>query len=167
MGRKGKSNMSESGGKLPSNATVYDGISNLPAKIGSNQRWVLQREFQVEGGPIRISYEGKGTYESGNPNTTAVNGQGWKSTASLKKVYKDRTNMDSRNPKPGYVMTGRDSNGNQIWEKIKKDKYKPVLVTLGLSQASRDTLRGIEQGVRQRQKRNEANRRAVRRGMGL
>lgn len=68
---------------------------------------------------------------SGDPNTTAVNNQGWKSTASLKSAYKDRTSMDSRSPKPGYVMTGFDSNGDQIWKKIKKDKYKPVLVDIG------------------------------------
>lgn len=129
-GRAGASGMSAGSRKLPSNAVVYDGISNLPTKIEPNQRWVLQREFQVEGGQIRVSYEGKGTYESDDPNTTAVNNQGWKSTASLKKAYKDRTSMDSRSPRPGYVMTGRDSNGNQIWEKIKKDKFKPVLVTM-------------------------------------
>lgn len=165
MGRKGNSGMVGSGSApIRSNATVYDGISGLPSRIGSNQRWVLQREYAVEGGGTHRAFEGKGTYEANDHDTVARN-QGFKSTSALKNAYKSRT----ESVKVGdQAWTGkRDSNGNMIWGKVTKNEYKPVLVTLGLSQASRDTLRGIEQGVRQRQKRDEANRRAVRRGMGL
>lgn len=41
MGRKGSSDMGDSSAPIKSNATAYDGISSIPNKIGSNQRWVL------------------------------------------------------------------------------------------------------------------------------
>ena len=128
-GRGSGSGMSGgSSASIKSNATVYNGISNIPNKIGENQRWVLQREYAVEGGGTHKSFEGKGTYEAGDHDTVARN-EGWKSTASLKKAYKDRTSS----VKVGdQAWTGkRDSNGNMIWGKVTKNKYRPVLVTLG------------------------------------
>jgi len=132
MSRKGSSGMSSNGagsGSAPirSNATAYDGISRLPSRIESNQRWVLQREYTVEGGGTHKAFEGKGTYEANDHDTVAMNA-GFKSTAALKTAYKSRT----ESVKVGdQAWTGkRDSNGNRIWGRVTKNKYRPVLVTL-------------------------------------
>jgi hypothetical protein len=50
---------SEKSVSIKSNATAYNGISGIPSKIGSNQRWVLQREYTVEGGGTHKAFEGK------------------------------------------------------------------------------------------------------------
>ncbi len=112
MSRKGDSGMSGGRSTGGGNAVTYDGISNLPNKIESNQRWVLQREYAVEGGGTHKAFEGKGTYEADNYDTVASNDQGWKSTASLKNAYKERTNS----VKVGdQAWTGKtDTNGRKI-----------------------------------------------------
>lgn len=130
MGGRGSGSNMASNGSAPirSNATAYDGISGLPSRIGSNQRWVLQREYAVEGGGTHRAFEGKGTYEASDHDTVARN-EGFKSTSALKNAYKSRT----ESVKVGdQAWTGkRDSNGNMIWGRVTKNKYRPVLVTLG------------------------------------
>lgn len=127
-GRGSSSNMGGSGSApIRSNATAYDGISGLPSKIGQNQRWVLQREYAVEGGGTHKAFEGKGTYEANDHDTVARN-EGFKSTAALKNAYKSRTSS----VKVGdTAWTGKtDANGNKVFGKVTKNKYRPVLVTL-------------------------------------
>lgn len=127
-GRGSGSNMvGSSSVPIKSNATAYDGISGLPSKIGANQRWVLYREYAVEGGGTHKAFEGKGTYEANDHDIVAMN-EGFKSTSALKNAYKSRT----ESVKVGdQAWTGKkDSNGKMIWGKVTKNKYRPVLVTL-------------------------------------
>lgn len=130
MGGRGSGSNMGGGNSAPirSNATAYDGIYGLPSRIGSNQRWVLQREYAVEGGGTHRAFEGKGTYES-NDHDVVARAERFKSTSALKNAYKSRT----ESVKVGdQAWTGkRDSNGNMIWGKVTQNKYRPVLVTLG------------------------------------
>ena len=118
---------SSRGLRFGSNAQVFDGISNLPSKIGDNQRWVLAREYSVSGGGSTYEFEGKGTYGTGDHDDTARNA-GFKSTSAVKNAYRERT----ESVKVGdEAWTGkRDSNGKMIWGKVTKNRYRPVLVTL-------------------------------------
>lgn len=127
MGRKDSSGMEDSSAPIKSNATAYDGISSIPNKIGSNQRWVLQREYTVDGGGTHKAFEGKGTYEASDHDTVARN-EGFKSTSALKNAYKERTSIKVGEDE---AWTGKtDANGRKIFGKIIKNKYRPVLVTL-------------------------------------
>lgn len=131
MGRKGKSGISSSGGggsaPIKSNAKAYDGISNLPSKIGDNQRWVLQREYSVSGGGTSKAFEGKGTYEAGDHDIVARN-EGFKTTSALKNAYKNRTESVKVGDEAWTGKIGPD--GERIFGKVTKNKYRPVLVTL-------------------------------------
>lgn len=92
------------------------------------------------------------TYENGSKSTTTV--------------------MQNYSQYPQYNRT-RAQFESELAKMAKADARTGGRVTAvdgkkkGLSQSSRDTIRNIEQGARQRQRRDEANRRAVRRGMGL
>ena len=129
-GRSAGSGMGSGGSNLKfgPNTKVYNDISNLPNRIGKNQRWVLARDYAVEGGGSHSAFEGKGTYEDPNHDVVARN-EGFKSTSALKNAYKNRT----ESVKVGdQAWTGKfDSNGNRIFGKVTKNKYRPVLVTIG------------------------------------
>ena len=118
---------------IKSNAQVFDGISNVPNKIGENQRWVLMREYSTSDGFYSAEFEGKGT-SGGSDHDRIAELSGFKSTSSMKTNYKRRTEAT----KVGKDATsGFDTFHGRPKRYVTANNYKPVLVTLGSNRSGR------------------------------
>lgn len=154
-GRGSGSRMSASTSGSRGGGAAYQ-ASEIPSRIqsytttgsGASGDWESRRYITRNGNAIKEVT----TYKDGSRSTTTV----MQNYPQYPQYNRTRAQFETELAKMAKAEARTGSKVTAIDNKKK-----------GLSQASRDTLRNIEQGARQRQKRNEARRRAVRRGMGL